>query len=307
LDNKKVKIGGAFRLSSGAGPITLKQELVTTRIDRVHPIDWVSEKPHHRITQISRKRFGESYDNKHTWVMVLPMMSDQMGGAVHPLYDNRPPLTIAASLYTYLQTEKVNCETDFSGDAHGILSTPTAILSAAPTAIIFYSVGKYNHAVRGLGEMIINQVSEQYMALYPDVKLSTLSPLREFGAWLKGAYSDNDLDALRTDDDSLHMLAMQYLGENRDRVQAFHSRNGAYIGDIKLHANMSGSEDDRQGLNVMVNYVYPTNIRERLTNKSLYADGVVQFAPHLGVPDNDKRFRIYGEPAMQQLLRAPQP
>jgi hypothetical protein len=89
-----------------------------------------------------------------------------------------------------------------------------------------------------------------------------------------------NIDDIRPDTERLKNFALQYLSENRNPVQKFHMGNGAYIGDVNLDANVKGSADYKDGMNVMVNYVYPGNER-RLELQSAYAGGEMTMAPHL--------------------------
>ena len=258
-------------------------ELVTDKCDLVHPM-------HAQIVptclrQDARQhlidtRVGGVDDDKHVWV-TLKDVEDEPFAEFEKVVSLRPAKpNVNATLYTFLQTAPVTDERDLHGNVSDILTARPQHIDNDPFAIIFYSVNRFPDSMKGAGTDIINKVARDYQFIYPNVWLSTLSPLRGLAQWVE-AREDMDAWALRGDDEALKGAALRYLCAQENGVQKFHmGNNGAYIGDIKLEANALGSRDDIDGLNVMVNYVYP-DLATRERNKVGYRVGHITFAAHL--------------------------
>lgn len=225
------------------------QDLISVKMDKVHPIP-------NNADDFIRMRVGGLNDNKQCWVL-LDAADD-----------------IKAVLYTFQDTSYISSETDLNGNMSGILSTPVTALTEPVKSIIFYSVASFDN---GAGFRLIDTVCSRFSGAARPA-LSTLSPLRGLGHWAQS--SGRNLHGIRCEKKKLKKLALAFLKANEDKVQQFHMRNGAYIGDIKLEANARGSMDDMRGMNVMVNYVYPKS-KKREANKEAYSNGYLTLADHL--------------------------
>lgn len=228
------------------------EQLLSVKQDAVHPVP-------SNVDDFIKYRVGKLSDNKQSWVLV-----NQEG-------------EISAVLYTFRDTMKIHSEEDLSGNMQDILSVPVKSLSATARSVTFYSITSF---FNGAGFRLIDEAYAQYTdkkKKWPVV--TTLSPLRGFARWASENAQDK-VQGIRCDEQKLKSLALEFLVANENKVQKFHMRNGAYIGDIKLEANKRGSRDDLFGMNVMVNYVY-SKPDEREDNKLAYQEGFLTLAWHL--------------------------
>lgn len=221
--------------------------------DRVHDFGVESAE------QIAQYRLGNLNTNKTAFALVNPEGPE---GARQ----------ILAAIYTYWQTQGAHDSiTDFhdlQGDVAQVLTAQVSPRATSAQAAIFYSISNFE-VMAGGGQMLISRLHNQLTADLPaQTVLSTLSPLRGLGKWIKekGISADS-----LSDDDMLKRTALAFLLDNADGVQRFHMGNGAIIGDINLHANKPGSLDDCEGLNVMVNYVYDRDASVLQDNQVRYA------------------------------------
>jgi hypothetical protein len=250
--------------SHGANLVTpihdnISYELFAYKVDPIHP----PQEP--CLEAFQKMRLGHGGQNKNCYVTLRPC--------------HEPENLVNASLYTYVQTSIVHDERDLMGDMSRILSCPATDLATDPTAIIFYSIASFEGSTRGAGGDLINQVYDRHKD--KGIWLSTLSPLRGFNAWLRPQMSCEDIESLYHDESALKKHALRYIFSMENKVQQFHMKKmGAYIGDINLNANTKNSEDFREGMNVMVNYVYGTPT-QREFYRNVSQTGQVTLAPHL--------------------------
>jgi len=216
--------------------------LITDKKDKVHPVETTLE-------GFAGSRVGTSHDNKQCWILIEPETNN-----------------LKAALYVYRDPSPVRGEYDLAGRVDHILSSPVSHLERRARSAIFYSVSSFD---TGAGVHLIDGVANKF-GKSSKIVLSTLSPLRNFATW---AHDNGKLcQDIRSNPKALRSLALDFLMANKDKVQQFHLKNGAYIGDIKLEANCRGSKDDILGMNVMVNYVYPRKA-VRLDNQLAYELG----------------------------------
>lgn len=254
-----------------SGHMCHAESLVTTYADPVHSTQDMAKEA------FAAMRMGNLEDDKQTWVTLRPRHmaareSEAFVTTDHPLFTR-----VNATLYTYMQTTPVRDERDLCGDVNHILTTPVTARDGDPTAIIFYSVASFTDSMKGAGADIINKVYNRFVD-QPDLKLSTLSPFRGFTQWIENNYGNSD--ACRGQDETIQRLAIEYILQLKQSALTFHLKNGAYIGDINLNANAPKSADDAEGMNVMMNYVYPDRA-QRMANIDAYANGHITFSPHL--------------------------
>lgn len=234
-----------------AQDVDLITDLIGDKKDKVHPVETTLE-------GFAAARIGTEKDNKQCWVLVDDTTKD-----------------LKAALYTYQDTTVIRRESDLTGRVDQILTTPVTALERSARSVIFYSVASFDN---GAGVHLIDGVTTQFEKHSPKTVLSTLSPLRGLGHWAES--NKKPCQHIRSNPQKLNALAMEFLMANEDKVQQFHLRNGAYIGDVKLEANRRGSKDDLLGMNVMVNYVYPKK-NLRLDNQEAYKLGFLTLAWHL--------------------------
>ena len=159
----------------------------------------------------------------------------------------------------------------------------------ADTAI-FYSISNTQAGLRGVsfGNFLLKRVIDDLKRDFPQLKtFATLSPLPQFGAWLKRAPEAleglgltlaqlqtgewaQDRTAARRLRDPLEGLAARYLYTVRqndrpyDSVARFHLGNGARIERINFLADAS-AKGFRQSCGLMVNYLYdPEEIEQNV-------------------------------------------
>lgn len=265
------KSAALYPYQLGADNTACISQLITTCADRVHPVP-------NDIESFADNRVGTINDNKQTWVSFYG--GDMRGANQDTDNDGRHlrlvehKLSVEAALYTYCTSVDIQTEQDLPGNVGQILSMPVQSLDDAPSAMIFYSISSFGP---GAGARLIDRVYHQFTG-QSSLWLATLSPLRGLASWVEDKYGESTpfikCKHMRT------KLALDYLSNNQNPVQKFHMKNGAYIGDIKLNANLVGSDDYNKGLNVMVNYVYPAPA-QRMVLKDEYAKGNLTFAPHL--------------------------
>lgn len=255
-------VGKNFHLVRAIDTAVIDQ-LIGDKVDKVHPVEntrkgFVSD------------RIGNGMQTHQTWVR-----TDADG-------------QVEAALYTARFNKTIVTEADFHGNVSDILTgAPCEVKGQGNPSFIFYSISSFK---RGAGEALIGAVRGEMEASSPYMTASTLSPLRvggnkpaedrNFTDWLKNKIT-GDVNDVRSDTDRLKGYALQYLSENRHLVQRFHMSNGAYIGDVKLNANVEGSADYRYGMNVMVNYVYPGEFVRADLQKAYRDHGMMFMAPHL--------------------------
>lgn len=256
-------------------------DLLSTHGDPVHP--FLRAHPEKAvgmedISAFQSQRMGELSENKQTWVTLRPRMTSHFNDIV-PLRPESPALTVKASLYTYIQTNKIADERDLIGNIDHILSAPVQDLDSAPTAVIFYSVASFVKPRNGEGQDIINRAHEQFADA--NIWLSTLSPLRGFAGWLGEKVGTDEKNRLYSALPELKRHALLYLLTQRNQVQKFHTQTmGAYIGDIKMNCNHPNTPDYEEGMGVMVNYVYPNDVT-RSYNRNVFKTKQLVVAPHL--------------------------
>lgn len=233
--------------------------------DKVHPvIDGSDGFIHDRVGTIS--------ETHQTWVMTEGEGAD---------------VRVQAALYTSRFEQPIASPVDLCGNVLNILRPKVAFAGAnPPESLIFYSISSFT---KGGGEALIGWVYNLMLEQFPNIKLSTLSPMRgagrapaeerNFTDWLRSNVGGN-VDDLRGDKERLEQLAFQYLSQGVNKVQGFHLQNGAYIGDINVNANKVGSADHRDGMNLMVNYIYPSPDKRKACT-DLFADGQMAISSHL--------------------------
>jgi len=184
-----------------------------------------------------------------------------------------------------------------------ILATPVHLDPNDADTAVFYSISNCHPGLKGvpLGNLLIKQVVAELSASFPNLKTYlTLSPVPGFTAWLKKAFSQqevklpdgfDDIDSLGAaiaagEPESEEMkriekhvtpLAARYLALEKDRrglpldsVARFHLGNGARL----EHVNFAGDKGPKgiaQALGFMVNYRYfvgkSAADREKLTDR----------------------------------------
>lgn len=238
-------------------------QLTGDKRDKVHPVATTRE-------GFIADRIGTGEMSHQTWVR-----TDENG-------------EVEAALYTARFNKNIMTEADFCGNVAGILTgTPCKVKGTEKPSFIFYSISSFK---KGAGEALIGAVRGEMESSSHDMTASTLSPLRVAGHkpaedrnltdWLKTKIV-GDVNDIRPDTERLKRYALQYLSEKRHLVQKFHMGNGAYIGDINLNANVEGSADYNDGMNVMVNYVYPGEVMRAQLQKAYRDHGMMFMAPHL--------------------------
>jgi hypothetical protein len=246
----------------GANDTLIIDQLIGEKVDKVHPVATTRE-------GFIADRVGSGMDTHQTWVR-----TGENG-------------EVEAALYTARFNKNIMTEADFCGNAEKILTgAPCKVKGDEKPSFIFYSISSFK---RGAGEGLIGAVRGAMEESSPDMTASTLSPLRVAGGkpaedrnftdWLKTEIT-GDVNDIRSDTERLKGYALQYLSENRHLVQKFHMGNGAYIGDVNVNANVKESADYTDGMNVMMNYVYPGEaMRQEL--QASYQSGQMVMAPHL--------------------------
>ena len=198
--------------------------------------------------ELSTKRLGNENASKRSYALVVPGENGQR--------------IVLAVVYTYWSNG-----TALPGKANEILAEPSRPLTQPADTVTFYSISSF---LPKAGEALIKKI---HAALRNTaITMTTLSPLRSLAAWKKQKPAT---------DAELKAEALRYLLENQDSVQKFHLGNGAYIGDIKLNANTADSADGKQGLGVMVNYVYSKDPEQLARHQALYKQGKIVMATSL--------------------------
>jgi hypothetical protein len=227
-------------------------QLIGNKADKVHPIEKT-------IDGFIADRVGGVDCTHQTWTK---------------LDDNREVL---AALYTARFENPIVNPSHICGNVSGVLSAKSAFVAATPpSSLIFYSISSF---ARGAGVDLISAVHDDMTQWSPNMSLSTLSPLRTFSKWLEDNVG-GDINDLRRDTERVKYLALQYMSQNTDPVQRFHLRNGAYVADINVNANVEGSVDYDGGMGVMVNYGYPSKSK-RGELQQAYALNAIPVSSHL--------------------------
>ncbi len=237
------------------GDVDLARQLIGR--DRVHTFGTDT------LENLQRYRLGGPNGNKTAYALIDPQ--GEQGRQV------------LSAIYVYWETKPVKSFGDLNGDVADILGKPCGLRSSGPTSTAFYSISGFPNAMPGAGEMLITRLHEHLTQTMPDCVLSTLSPVRTMRHWYepltKKAW-DSGLPAHAVsdvlDDPSLKRLVLAHLLSNKNPVQIFHMGNGAIIGDIKLKANSAGSEDDADGMGIMINYVYDRDSAVLKDNRVFY-------------------------------------
>lgn len=178
---------------------------------------------------------------------------------------------VYAAIYVFKTPKTITGFADVPGNVGHILNARAQTrLHGDPTALIFYSITNIRGAdgkplKPGAGTMLINGLLQRG-DLPRGAVLSTLSPLRTL------AKSAERMEGETFSDEQRLALAFAHLSQVSNPVQKFHMGNGARIGDIKLRATVDDAAPDAvQGLNVMVNYHYPTDAQQRADNRERFA------------------------------------
>ena len=254
-------VGQNFHLVRAIDTAIIDQ-LIGNKADKVHPVEKTRK-------GFINDRVGNGMQTHQTWVR-----TDADG-------------QVEAALYTARFNKAIVTEADFHGDVADILTrSPSEAKGQGNPSFIFYSISSFK---RGAGEALIGAVRGEMETSSHHMTASTLSPLRVGGSkpaeernftdWVR-ANITTDIDEIRNDTNFLQGLALRYLSENINPVQKFHMGNGAYIGDVNLNANIKGSADYEDGMNVMVNYVYPRE-QKRAQLQGQYQSGKLMIADHL--------------------------
>lgn len=216
----------------------IHQQLISAeKSDKVHPIGGLED--------LVMNRLGLDGFNKRCFAL--------MGGE-----EGREVL---AAIYTYWTTPE-DAEEEWKllpGKVDQILREPSRLLDAPPKVVTFYSISSFTN---GGGKNLIGELHRAFTEQSNPPILTTLSPFRGFGAWLEktGRQIGDSVEAMIE-------AAAACLTEGIDGVQRFHQGNGAYIGAIQTFANATGTADDVDGKNVMINYRYPRTTEALLANR----------------------------------------
>lgn len=238
-----------------------KQLVSTEKQDKVHPMGGLEE--------LKKYRLGYEGDSKQTYALIVP--------------DGKGSQRVLAVVYTHWsvqpKTDGVVGYDALPGNVHDILTSASRPMDMGkePNAVTFYSISSFMpQAGWQLVEDLYNKINNETDR---NVAIATLSPLRTFKEWLD--QEDIDTDSGSLTDEFTKAAALRYLETNQDPVQKFHMSNGAIIGDIKLQANVAGSVDAKDGMGVMVSYLYCRDKQKLERNKERYAKGVISIAEAL--------------------------
>jgi hypothetical protein len=230
--------------------------------DKVHPVGTEDD--------LRAYRLGTETNSRQAYALVVPA-------------EDGVTRQVLAVIYTHWSTQPMGpagvTPADLPGKVDEILKDPSHPLDEKPNTVIFYSISSF---MPRAGQMLIEDLHSHIMreAHGQPMALSTLSPLRTLKKYVtETAQPGSEMTVL--DDEELKGIALEYMLANRDPVQKFHLSNGAYVGDINLHANDDGSADMRDGLGVMMNYVYPTDPAILERNKATYKQGIIPLHPDL--------------------------
>lgn len=179
---------------------------------------------------------------------------------------------LQSAIYVHKAYNYITTPRDLPDNVREILGTPAAcMVDALVTATGFYSITRLGE-VKGAGEVLIRKLHDHLTRIYPQAVLTTLSPLRQPVNGKEGI-DDFIVAPGRQDWDKLsetqqRVLALEFLLQKREGVQAFHMGNGAIIGDIKLDADSVGRH------RVMVNYIYNTDMAKLTANAAAFCKAV---------------------------------
>lgn len=227
----------------------IHQQLISAeKSDKVHPIGDMND--------LLRYRLGYPGDSKLCFAL--------MQGT-----------EVQAAIYTYWSCPE-DAESEWMmlpGQVDKILQEPAQRLPKTPSVVTFYSVSSF---VNGAGRALISDLHQAFTAHANPPLMTTLSPIRNLRAWIEetGHQIEDTIDGLIE-------TAAAYLGQRVDRTQNFHLNIGAYIGAIRPFANAAGTEDDVNGLGLMINYRYPRSAEALKANQADYRAGAIPAASHI--------------------------
>ncbi len=209
------------------------------------------------VDQLKTHRLGGANSNKTAYALIDPEGRTVLA-AIY-VYRSQAPVLEGKDPYAHLPA-----------DVHKILHEELHDIISVPTSVIFFSISRF-FKMSGEGELLIAKVhqelSQQYQE-HPDVIFSTLSPLRGLKKWCEGKGLKSDF----FDDTQRFNAALHFIVEGgKDLVKRFHLSNGAIIGAVRQNSNVGSSEDSKQGLGVMVNYIYDRNSYALLKNAASFS------------------------------------
>ena len=218
-----------------------------TGMDRVHPVTGKDDLLNHRL--------GRTGDCKRCFALVN-------GGG-----------RIAAVIYTHwIKATATNIPWEMlPGKIDPILAAPSKPVSDAKLGT-FHSITSFEG---GSGRPLISAVHNTLAADKDAPILTTLSPFRTFGTWLK----ESNIQFEGTEEAKLNLVA-DYLRLKQDPVQKFHLGNGAQVGAIHLGAATKGP-DLTEGQGVMISYRYPRKKERLAENLGILKDGKIPASYHL--------------------------
>lgn len=222
----------------------LAKQLVNCDLVHTHGVE--------SLERLKAFRLGGKDGNKTCYALINP--------------ENRQVL---AAVFVYRYTKPVFTHGHIPGKVDYILDRECRQLDGRkPTCAVFFSISTTG-VLKGAGERLIDAIFPHLEAqgLPQTTVCATLSPFRHF----RKHHLDKDPSAISPEEKKI--LALSHLLRNEDPVQKFHLGNGASIADINLNANLPNSLDDRDGMNIMVNYLYSPKQERRLANKARYKAG----------------------------------
>ncbi len=178
-------------------------------------------------------------------------------------------LDVLAAIYTHLSTADTNqSSTNFLlGRVDEILNAPARPLDLPENLATCYSISSFGD---NGGKLLIADLWESFANNARNPVVSTLSPFRTFAEFIERTGR-----AMPDTDHAFRLAAAAHLKERINPVQKFHQGNGAYAATFHIAANVPGSLDAVQGLNVMVGYRYPRSREALEANREDFRSGKV--------------------------------
>lgn len=208
------------------------------------------------IDRLKELRLGGKDGNKTAYALIDPETRTVLA-AIY-VYRSEAPKIEGADPYDHVP-----------GDVYKILNEPLKKNSSIPTSLVFFSISRF-FKMSGEGELLISKLHQELSRQYkdhPEVIFSTLSPLRGLKKWCEEKYKQAEsLDSSQKFNAALNFL----IAGGKDVVKRFHLSNGAIVGAVRQNANSETSVDAKEGLGIMVNYIYDRNVSVLLRNAASF-------------------------------------
>ncbi|PZQ43429.1 MAG: hypothetical protein DI551_12190 [Micavibrio aeruginosavorus] len=207
-----------------------RPELIATLVGR----DAVHKTNNDSVENIQKHRLGGAAFNRTCFAV-------QSEGELH------------GAIYVHKQYTPIKTPADLCGNVRDILETKSTFMGdAQPTSFILYSITRLTQ-MKGAGDALIRQLHAHVSENYPNVFLSTLSPLRQPVETDKYCIDDHLITVHDWDERCVvdqKAFALSFLMMKMEGVQGVHMGKGAIIADIKLDGDSVGKH------RIMVNYFY---------------------------------------------------